>query len=130
MGKRMDSAKANRIAISIIILLIIAGTTIYLIYDQIQPKAQTKVEVGPVQNGPQQAEKQVALRTRKQRPARVAEPMPQLELRTLDGAPLRLADFSGRFVLVDIWSVNVPRSSTRCATSSRFTTNSSPIPGS
>ncbi|HEV8604483.1 MAG TPA: hypothetical protein VGQ99_03905 [Tepidisphaeraceae bacterium] len=106
----MDSAKANRIAISIIILLIIAGTTIYLIYDQIQPKAQTKVEVGPVQNAPQQSEKMVASRTRKQRSARVAEAMPQLELRALDGAPLRLADFSGRFVLVQIWSANVPRS--------------------
>ncbi len=102
----MDSAKANRIAITILIGLIIVGTTIYLIYDQVQPRKGGKVEVvqdAPVQQGPGKAP-----RTRTQSPPRAAEPLPQLNLLHLDGTPLNLSDYSGKFVFIHVWSTSDP----------------------
>src|SRR6266850_530659 len=97
----MDSSKRNRLITTIIILLIIAGTTIYLIYDQIQPRKESKVEVA-VQNAPQQKN------ANDKRPHRAAEPLPQLNLLHLDGTPLQLSDYSGKFVFLHIWSTSAP----------------------
>src|SRR6266568_2693473 len=104
--KRMESAKANRIAVTILIALIIAGTAIYLIYDQIKPQKESKVEVA-VQNTPQQAQEN-PVRTRIQRPDHPLEPLPQLNLLHLDGTPLHLSDYSGKFVFLHIWSTTAP----------------------
>src|SRR6266550_5690077 len=102
----MDCAKTNRIAVSILICLIIAGTVIYLVYDKIKPQKQSKVEVA-VQNAPQQAQGN-HVRTRIQRPDHPSEPLPQLNLLHLDGTPLNLSDYSGKIVLVHIWSTTAP----------------------
>ncbi len=102
----MDSAKTNRIAVSILICLIIAGTVIYLIYDQIKPQKESKVEVA-VQNAPQQAQG-TAPRKGAQRPEHPAEPLPQLNLLHLDGTPLNFSDYSSKIVLVHIWSTTAP----------------------
>jgi hypothetical protein len=102
----MDSAKANRIAVSIVIGLIIAGTVIYLIYDQIRPQKETRVEVA-VQNSPQQVPVN-APRSRNARTEHPSEPLPQLNLLRLDGTPLNLSDYSGKIVLLNIWSTADP----------------------
>src|ERR1051325_4267931 len=93
-------AKTNRIIVAIVVLLVMAGVTGYLIYDQIQPKTTLSVQV-PVQNTKQQPQ-----------PRRQAAPeaMPQLELRHLDGSPLRLADYAGKIILLNIWSANFAQS--------------------
>ncbi|HEV8379160.1 MAG TPA: hypothetical protein VGP99_09950 [Tepidisphaeraceae bacterium] len=102
----MDSAKANRIAITILIVLIITGTIIYLIYDQIQPKKESKIEVA-VQDAPQQSRVDT-IRSRKERPQRPPESLPPLNLLHLEGTPLQLADYSGKFVFLHIWSTSAP----------------------
>src|SRR5580765_8229614 len=104
----MDSAKANRIAITVVIGLIIVGTIVFLIFDQI-PKKESKVEV--VKDTPQQV--QVGgnvVRTRQNREMPAPEPLPQLNLLNLDGTPLKLSDYSGKLVFLHIWSVNAPLS--------------------
>src|SRR5689334_13190737 len=105
----MDSAKANRIAVTIVIVLIMAGTVIYLVYDQLKPQKQSKVEVA-VQNTPQQQAQGTAPRARapQQRPSRPSEPLPQLNLLHLDGTPLQIADYSGKFIFLHIWSTSDP----------------------
>src|SRR5436190_21869029 len=100
----MDSAKVNRIAITILIVLIIAGTTIYLIYDSIQPKRESKAEVA-VMGAPQEQGKTNGPRKRVSPPPQA---LPQLNLLHLDGTPLNLADYSGKIVLVQIWSASAP----------------------
>lgn len=35
---------------------------------------------------------------------RLADTAPPFEIKTVDGAPLRLADFRGKFVLLDFWA--------------------------
>ena len=103
----MDSAKANRIAITILIFLIIAGTTIYLIYDQIQPKKESALEVA-VQNAPQQPQGNLTHSRKQERPQHAAEPLPQLNLVHIDGTPLQLSDYSGKIVFLHIWSTSAP----------------------
>ena len=103
----MDSAKANRIAITILIFLIIAGTTIYLIYDQIQPKKESGLEVA-VQNAPQHPQGNLTHSRKQERPQHPAEPLPQLNLVHIDGTPLQLSDYSGKIVFLHIWSTSAP----------------------
>jgi thiol-disulfide isomerase/thioredoxin len=38
------------------------------------------------------------------RRARVGEPAPPFEVETIDGKPLRLSDFSGKYVLLEFWA--------------------------
>src|SRR4051812_10468336 len=102
----MDSDKRNRIIITILIILIMGGITAYLVYDQIQPKTETRVEV-PIQNTQTKPKAQAG---KKERPARAPEPLPQLELRKLDGTPLNLAEYSGKTVLLNIWTGNAAQS--------------------
>jgi hypothetical protein len=105
----MDSAKANRIAITVVIGVIIAGTVLFLLFDQIHAKKESKVEVvndtqprldlsGDLING------------KKKRAAPAPEALPQVNLLHLDGTPLKLSDYSGKFVFLHIWSVNAPLS--------------------
>src|SRR5258708_99466 len=105
--RAMDSAKINRIVITVLIILILAGVTTYLIYDQIQGKPQARVEVA-VANPVQEKQAQTIVRTRKQRVAPAPEPMPELDLRKLDGTALKLSDYAGKTVLLNIWSANAP----------------------
>jgi peroxiredoxin len=95
----MDSAKRNRLIVTLLILLVMGGITFYLVRDQIQPKNETRVDV-PVVNNPQ----------KQQQHTRVAEPIPQLDLRLLDGSPLKLADYAGKTILINIWSANYAQS--------------------
>ncbi len=105
----MDSAKANRIAITVVIGLIIVGTIVFLIFDQIPAKKESKVEV--VNDTPQQVQAGGdVVRAKQKRAKPVAEPLPQLSLLHLDGTPLKLSDFSGKIVLLNIWSTKDPLS--------------------
>src|SRR3954462_167290 len=102
----MDSAKRNRLIVTPLILLIIGGITVYLVYDQIQPKKNLdRVEVPVVNTQPQ-----VQAKGKKERPARAPEALPQLDLRHLDGSPMKLADYAGKFILINIWSANYAQS--------------------
>src|SRR5215204_6125599 len=104
----MDSAKANRIAITVIIGLIILGTVLFLIFDQIQPRKESKVEVvadAPRQQAPGQQAK-TPINQKRVMPAPQA--LPQLNLLHLDGTPLKLSDYSGKIVFLQIWSTTDP----------------------
>jgi hypothetical protein len=104
----MDSAKANRIAITVIIGLIIVGTVMFLIFDQIQPKKNINVEV--VQDAPKQPAPGNVTRGNKKREMPPPQAMPQVSLLHLDGTPLKLSDYSGKFVFIHIWSTTDPLS--------------------
>src|ERR1051325_6276844 len=99
----MDSAKANRIAITVVIGLIIVGTIVFLIFDQIQPRKDTKVEVVP--DRPQPAEwKNNVVPVHDKRVAPAPEELPQVSLLHLDGTPMKLSDYQGKIVFIHIWS--------------------------
>src|ERR1043165_9587555 len=105
----MDSAKANRIAITVVIGLIIVGTIVFLIFDQIQPRKESKVEI--VRDAPQKLDlTNDVVRPEPRRVVPAPAALPQLNLLLLDGTPLKLSDYAGKIVFLHIWSTKDPLS--------------------
>jgi hypothetical protein len=99
----MDSSKRNRIILTLLILLMLGGTTLLLLNNQIDPAK--KIDVVPVEPGGEAGVTRV-----NRRQAQVAQALPELELRKLDGTRLRLAEFPGKVILLQIWRPNLVES--------------------
>ena len=48
-------------------------------------------------------------------PLKVGQPAPSIEVKTLDGQPLKLADYHGKFVLLHFWATTIPQAVTEVA---------------